>query len=364
MKLAKIKQLLEEFAPLSLQEHYDNSGLIIGDPMDEIRSALICIDITEEIIYEAKSGGFNLIISHHPLIFKGIKKLNKKPGVEQIIVDCIKNDIAVYSMHTNADNIISGVNGVIAQKIGLVNTSTLSQKSGLFRKLVTFCPMNSAEKLRTALFEQGAGRLGDYDSCSFNMEGTGTFKGNTNSKPFVGEKNNLNTEQETRIEMIYPVHKEKNILRALLKSHPYEEVAYDIFALENTYKEFGAGLIGELKEEVEELAFLKKLKTIFDVKYIKHSAFLNKPIIKVAVCGGSGASLISEAKTREADIFISGDIKYHDFFEANNKLLIADIGHYESEQFTKALIHSILIKKFPNFALRISEINTNPIKYF
>ncbi|MCP4552938.1 MAG: Nif3-like dinuclear metal center hexameric protein [Bacteroidetes bacterium] len=364
MKLAKITQLLEEFAPLSLQEHYDNSGLIIGNPTDEIRNALICIDITEEVIDEAKSGGFNLIISHHPLIFKEIKKLNKKPGVEQIIVDCIKNDIAIYAMHTNVDNIKSGVNGVIADKIGLINTSTLSEKSGLFRKLVTFCPAKNAEKLRSALFEQGAGQQGNYDCCSFNMTGTGTFKGNDNAKPFIGEKNIRQTEQEIRIETIYPVHKEKSILSALINTHPYEEVAYDIFTLENTYNEFGAGIIGELNEEIGEIAFLKKLKTVFGVKIVKHSTLLNKPIKKVAVCGGSGSFLISVAKAREADIFISGDIKYHDFFEAHNKLLIADIGHYESEQFTKELIHTILIKKFPNFALRISEINTNPIQYY
>ncbi len=364
MKIASVISILENFAPVSLQESYDNSGLIIGNKNDEVDSALICLDITENILDEAVKNNFGLIISHHPLIFKGINKLNRKNAVERIIVEAIKNNIAIYAIHTNADNIITGVNGMIADKLELINTEVLDQKKSLFRKLVTFCPVNEAYDVRNALFNVGAGEIGDYASCSFNVDGTGTFKGNENTNPYVGEKNKLHHEQETRIEVIYPNYKEMEVVDALISSHPYEKVAYDIFQLENQYHEFGSGLIGELSIEINELDFLNKLKSIFDIKVIKHSKLLNKPIKRVAVCGGSGSFLINNAKTRGADIFITGDVKYHDYFEAENEMIIADIGHYESEQFTKDLIHSILIKKIPNFALQISEQNTNPINYF
>ena len=364
MKIANIIDVLEEFAPTSLQENYDNSGLILGNKNDEVEGALICLDVTEEILDEAIQRNYGMIISHHPLIFKGIKKLNSKNLVERIIVKAIKNNIAIYAIHTNADNVVAGVNGIIAKKLGLNNTKVLDEKKNLFRKLVTFCPINKANDVRMAIFEAGAGQIGDYSHCSFNMDGTGTFKGNLGANPFVGEKNKLNQEPETRIEAIYPVFNERKIINALLNAHPYEEVAYDIFPLENSYHQFGAGLIGNLDNEVKESEFLNSLKKTFGAGVIRHTKLLNKPIKKVAVCGGSGSFLINHAKAAGADIFITGDIKYHDFFEAENQMIIADIGHYESEQFTKDLIHSILIEKIPNFALQISKQNTNPINYF
>ncbi len=364
MKIASLIGILEDFAPVSLQENYDNSGLLIGNKNDEVKSALICLDITEAILEEAIENNFGLIISHHPLIFKGINKLNCENAVERIIVKAIKNNIAIYAIHTNADNVLSGVNGMIAAKLGLIKKVVLEEKKTLFRKLVTFCPLNDAEAIRKALFEVGAGEIGDYSNCSFNVEGKGTFKGNENANPNVGKMNELHFEPETRIEVIYPNFKEQAVVEALISSHPYEKVAYDIFELQNQYPEFGSGLIGELSAEINEIDFLNKLKTIFDVKVIKHTKLLNRPIRRVAVCGGSGSFLIKNAKKRGADIFITGDVKYHDYFEAENEMIIADIGHYESEQFTKDLIHSILIKKIPNFALQISEQNTNPINYY
>ncbi|MBU1013007.1 MAG: Nif3-like dinuclear metal center hexameric protein [Bacteroidetes bacterium] len=364
MKIESLISILEDYAPIPLQESYDNSGLIIGHPQDEVKNALICLDVTEGVLKEAIDKGFELIISHHPLIFKGINKINRKNSVERIIVDAIKYNIAVYAMHTNVDNIIQGVNGTIAQKLGLTNISVLDTKKDLFRKIVTFCPHNYAEKVRNALFEAGSGQIGDYDSCSFNSEGTGTFKGNDETNPFVGAKNELHYEAEIRIETIYPFHKEQKIIDALLSSHPYEKVAFDIFKLENQYQEFGSGIVGELKTELDEVVFLDQLKNIFNIHTIRHSKLLDKPIKRVAVCGGAGSFLIKKAISSGADIFITGDIKYHDFFEAEDKLIIADIGHYESEQFTKELIHTILIEKIPNFALQISGLNTNPINYF
>jgi len=364
MKIKSLISVLEDYAPISLQEGYDNSGLIIGHPEDEVKNALICLDVTEGVLKEAIDNGFGMIISHHPLIFRGINKINRKNSVERIIVNAIQHNIAIYAIHTNMDNIIQGVNGKIAQKLGLTNVSVLDTKKDLFRKIVTFCPHNYAEKVRNALFEAGAGQIGDYDKCSFNAEGTGTFKGNDETNPFVGAKNELHYEPEIRIETIYPFHKEQKIINALLSSHPYEMVAFDIFKLENQYQEFGSGLMGELKTELDEVVFLDQLKNIFNIHTIRHSKLLDKPIKLVAVCGGSGSFLIKKAMANGADIFITGDVKYHDFFEAEDKLIIADIGHYESEQFTKELIHTILIEKIPNFALQISGLNTNPINYF
>ena len=364
MKIAKLVQIIEDFAPLSLQENYDNSGLIIGNPEDEINGALICLDVTREIIEEAVQKKLNMIISHHPLIFKGITKINQKNEVERLVVKAIKNNIAVYAMHTNADNLMSGVNGMIAEKIGLRNSRALEPGKDLFRKLVTFCPNNHAESIREALFQAGAGQIGDYDQCSFNIEGNGTFRANDHANPFVGKINELHTEPETRIETIYPAFKEKELLKALMAAHPYEEVAYDIYKLENKYHGFGSGLIGNLSSELSEKDFFEMLKDKFKTGLIRHSSLRGKPIKNVAVCGGAGSFLINKAKASGADIFISGDIKYHEFFEGDKNFIIADIGHYESEQFTKELILSILIKKIPNFALQISAINTNPINYF
>lgn len=364
MKIEKVISVLEEFAPVVLQESYDNSGLILGSRQDEVSSALICLDVTEAILDEAIENNFGIIISHHPLIFKGVKKLNSKNSVERIIVKAIKNNIAIYSIHTNADNVIAGVNGIIAARLGLINTKALDEKKNLFRKLVTFCPLNKADKIRFAISEAGAGQIGDYSHCSFNVDGVGTFRGNENANPYVGEKNDLHREPETRLEVIYPVFKEKQVVNALINAHPYEEVAYDLYQLENQSPQFGAGLIGDLDEELSEIDFLKALKDTFKVEVVRHSKFLNKTIKRVAVCGGSGSFLINHAKAAGADIFITGDVKYHEFFEAEDQIIITDIGHYESEQFTKDLIYSILIEKIPNFALQISGQNTNPINYF
>lgn len=364
MKIIEITQELERLAPLSVQESYDNSGLIIGDFESEIQKALICLDVTEEVMDEAILGNYELIIAHHPLVFKGLKKINGRNFVERIVLKAIKNDIAIYAFHTNADNILNGVNGTIAEKLGLCNVEILQPQRGILRKLVTYCPIVMADKVRIALFDAGAGSIGNYDQVSFNISGEGTFRANANAKPFVGKSNQLHTEKEIRIELIFPNYLEHRILKALLATHPYEEVAYDIYPLENKFEAIGAGAIGELEQEVSELDFLKQLKKVFGLQFVKHSKCLDRPIKKVALCGGSGSFLIHQAIAKKADLFFTGDLKYHDYFEADNKILLADIGHYESEQFTKELIYSILNKKFPTFALRISENKTNPVYYF
>ena len=363
MKVKEIIKPLEKLAPTYLQESYDNSGLLIGHPDGEIHKVLITLDITEEVLQEAIQKKCNLIISHHPVIFNGLKSITGKNATERIVETAIKHSINIYAIHTNLDNVDKGVNSIICDKIGLTNRKILAPKKEILRKLVTFCPVDHAEKVRQAIFVAGAGHIGDYDSCSFNAPGTGSFRGSEESNPFVGEKGKLHYENEIRIETIYPVYYENSILKALFDAHPYEEVAYDIYFLGNKFERVGAGMIGELANEMNETGFLNILKQKFNSACVRHSKLLNKQIKKVAVCGGSGSFLIENAKNAGADIFITGDVKYHDFFEADGKIVIADIGHYESEQFAKDLIYSILNEKFSTFAVLISELNTNSVNY-
>ncbi len=363
MQLKQITQYIESIAPLAFQESYDNAGLIIGHPDDEISGILITLDITEEILDEAISKSLNLIIAHHPIIFGGIKKLNGRNYIERCVAKAIKNDIAIYAAHTNLDSVFGGVNSKICEKLNLRNCRILTPMTNFLKKLVTFVPTGDAEKVRKALFDAGAGHIGNYDSCSFNLDGTGSFRGNDQTNPYVGQKNKLHLEEETRIEMIFPKHIQSAIIQALIDAHPYEEVAYDIYPLENNFQQAGIGMIGELETPVNELEFLLQAKEIFNCKVVKHTPFLGKLISRVAVCGGSGSTYLNHAIAQKAEIFISGDFKYHQFFDAEQQIVIADIGHYESEQFTKEVFYELLTKKFPKFAVHLSEINTNPVNY-
>jgi dinuclear metal center YbgI/SA1388 family protein len=363
MQLKEITQIIESVAPLAFQESYDNAGLIIGNPEDEISGILVTLDITEEILDEAIGKNLNLIVAHHPIVFSGIKKLNGKNYIERCVAKAIRNDIAIYAAHTNLDSVFGGVNSKIAEKLKLHNCRILEPIAGFLKKLVTFVPGDQAEKVRNALFEAGAGHIGNYDSCSFNLSGTGSFRGNEETNPFAGEKNQLHFEEETRIETIFPKHIQSKVIAALLKAHPYEEVAYDIYPLDNEYPQVGIGIVGELQEPMDELKFLQNLKKSFHCEVVRHTHLLGKPIKRVAVCGGSGSSYLNRAKAEKADIFISGDFKYHQFFDAESQIIIADIGHYESEQFTKEVFYELLTKKFPKFAIHLSEFSTNPVNY-
>ena len=361
MKLKEITNFLEEHAPMQLQEDYDNAGLLTGSPEKDITKALITLDVTAAVMEEAINNGCELIIAHHPMIFKAIKRLTGQTETEQLIIKAIKNDLAVYAFHTNLDNVSNGVNGILAEKLGLKNTRILSVKPGKLRKLVTFCPVNYAEKVREAIFNAGAGHIGNYDSCSYNLEGEGTFRGLEGANPFVGKKGELHFEKEIRIETIVPDFKINAVVKAMLAAHPYEEVAYDVYPLENDNPNTGSGILGEVEEEINEKVFLEKVKNILNAGVIRHSPLTGKNIRKVAICGGSGSFLIGQAYYSGAEIFITADVKYHDFFGYKGKMVIADAGHYETEQFTKELIYSILKKKIPTFALLISELNTNPV---
>ena len=363
MTVKSICELIEEVAPLALQEGYDNAGLLVGDSQMEVLSALVCIDITETVIEEAIQKNCNLIISHHPLIFSGLKRITGQNEVQRCVIKAIKHDIAIYAAHTNLDNVLTGVSGKMAEKIGLKNIRILQPKQNALLKLICYVPKIQSFAVRKALFNAGAGQIGNYDSCSFNADGTGTFRANENANPFVGKTDELHSEPETRIEVILPEYQKFKVLEALLKTHPYEEPAYDFILLENDWNQVGAGIVGELETAEDELVFLNRIKSIFGLSSIRHTIFLNKKIKTVAVCGGSGSSFLTDAISASADIYISGDFKYHEFFEAENRILIADIGHFESEQFTKDIFFEIITKKMPTFAVQISDSKTNPINY-
>lgn len=363
-KIREVISDIEKFAPLSYQESYDNAGLMVGNANEELTGALICLDITEAVMQEAKTKHCNLIIAHHPLIFGGLKKITGKNLVERCVIDAIKNDIALYACHTNVDATSNGVSFRMAEKLRLNEIQVLSPMKGELRKLVTFVPATHAEKVRNALFNAGAGHIGNYDSCSYNLEGDGTFRAGENTNPYVGEKGSVHFERETRIETVFPNSKKGSILSALFSAHPYEEVAYDIYPIENTYNQAGMGAIGKLVKPVSSIDFLSILKDTFKCGGIRHTELVKEKIETVAMCGGAGSFLLNAAISKHADIFISGDFKYHDFFNAEKKIIIADIGHYESEQFTKDIFYEILMKKNPKFAVFKSEVITNPIKYY
>jgi dinuclear metal center YbgI/SA1388 family protein len=364
MIIQDIITALEKIAPPSLQESYDNAGLITGNNSWQCTGIIVALDTIEEVVHEAVRNKCNLIVAHHPIVFSGLKKITGRNYVERTIITAIKNDIAIYAIHTNLDNILHGVNGKIADKLGLINRQMLQPKSNILKKLFTFVPVDHAEKVRSAIFTAGGGQISNYSECSFNAPGSGTFKAGAGTEPFVGKIGERHTEAEIKIEIIFPAWLEKPICRAMMAAHPYEEVAYDIIALENTSGLIGSGLIGELPQPIPETALLQNIKENFNLSVIKHTAFTGKPVKKVALCGGAGSFLISAAIVAGADFYISSDIKYHEFFDADAKLLIADIGHYESEQFTIDLLFEVLTEKFLNFAVLKTSLNTNPVQYF
>jgi dinuclear metal center YbgI/SA1388 family protein len=364
MQLHQITQFLETIAPLSLQESYDNAGLLTGNTNMACTGMLISLDCTEAIVQEAIDKNFNLIVAHHPIIFGGLKKINGSNYVERTIIKAIKNDIAIYAIHTNLDNVLHGVNGKIAQKLGLQNVQILAPKKDILQKLVVFCPKENAQQLSEALFAAGGGNIGNYGECCFMSEGTGIFMPKNGANPKIGEIGKREILPETKIEIIFPLWLQGQIIQAMKANHPYEEVAHDIFTLQNKNQAIGSGIIGNLPEPMDETEFLKKIGVVFNIKTIRHTALLGKKIQKIAVCGGAGSFLTLAAKAAGADVYITADVKYHEFFDADGQLLLADIGHFESEQFTIDLLFELLSDKFPNFALLKTSVNTNPVGYF
>ncbi|WP_411274106.1 Nif3-like dinuclear metal center hexameric protein [Daejeonella sp.] len=363
MKLSELTNFLETLAPLAFQEDFDNAGLIVGDPEMELSGALISLDCTEAVIDEAIANGYNLVISHHPIVFRGLKKFNGRSYVERVVIKAIKNDIALYAIHTNFDNVLEGVNKKICDKLGLLNPTILKSKEGALKKLVTFCPDTDAEKVRNALFDAGAGWIGNYSECSYNSQGYGTFKAGEGSNPHVGEIGKRHDESEIRIEIIYPENIERKLVAALFEAHPYEEVSYDLYPVSNPHPRVGSGMIGNLENDQDEITFIKFIKERLNAKVIRHTALTGNKVRRVAVCGGAGSFLLSHAVNAGADIFVTADFKYHEFFDAEGKVVIADVGHFESEQFTQELLLDLITEKFRNFALRLTSQNTNPINY-
>jgi len=363
MIIGDLLAAIEVFAAPELQEDYDNAGLLTGQRGWTCTGVLCCLDVTVEVLQEAREQGCNLVVAHHPVLFRGLKRINGASYVERVIIEAIKHDIAIYAAHTNLDNVVLGVNGVMAARLGLQSPTILQPKKGMLRRLITFAPHDAAGKVRDAVFAAGAGHIGKYSECSFNSSGTGTFKAEAGADPYVGAVGRRHEEAETKIEIVYPFYLEVQVVQALVAAHPYEEVAYDIFPMENVHYGIGAGVIGELREPEEAGAFLRRVRGIFDARGIRHTEPTGKMIRKVALCGGAGSFLIRTAIARGADIYISADIKYHEFFDAEGKILVADIGHYESEQFTAGLLHDLLVQKFPTFAVLKTRVNTNPVRY-
>ncbi|MBP6588805.1 MAG: Nif3-like dinuclear metal center hexameric protein [Chitinophagaceae bacterium] len=363
MTINDVTRYLEQIAHPSLQEGYDNAGLITGEGGLPCTGILCTLDATEEVIREAMARNCNLVVAHHPIVFGGLKKLNGKNYVEKAVITAIRNDIAIYAIHTNLDHVAHGVNGQIAAKLGLVSTRVLHPKEQTLKKLYSFVPLEQADQVRNAVFAAGAGQIGQYSDCSFNVAGTGTYTPGEGTNPFAGQPGSPHTEPEIKIEMVFPAWLEKQVVDALKTAHPYEEVAYDVVTLNNTHPGIGAGLIGEFPEALEEKAFLDHIRTVFAVPVVRHTALRGIPVKKLAICGGAGSFLISKALASGADAFITADLKYHEFFDANGRLLLCDVGHYESEHYTTDLLAEVLRQKFPTFAVLKTEVKTNPVHY-
>jgi dinuclear metal center YbgI/SA1388 family protein len=362
-KIKEITGLLEQLAPLSLQESYDNAGLQTGNPEEEVTGVLLTLDCTLAVIQEALAHNCNLIIAHHPVIFRPLKGLTGRNEVEQIIIQAIRHHIAIYACHTNLDNVLPGVNAKICEKLGLSRTRILAPKSGSLLKLVTFAPLADTAGVLAALHQAGAGQIGNYKNCSFQTAGTGAFMPNDQARPEIGQAWKQEQVAENRLEVLFPDHLQGRVLAALKAAHPYEEVAYDVYRLENTNQEVGAGMIGYLPEPLPAPEFLNYLKAKMDLQLIRHTALPQQAIRQVAVCGGAGSFLTRDALRAGADVFVTADLKYHEFFAAEGKMLLADIGHYESEVYTKEIFYDTIVKNFTNFAVLKSIVNTNPVRY-
>jgi dinuclear metal center YbgI/SA1388 family protein len=363
MKISDLTTYLEGVAPLSLQEEYDNAGLLIGDASADCTGVLCTLDVNEDVVKEALNRNCNCIVAHHPLIFRGLKKITGSNSVERTVALAIKNDIAVYAAHTNLDNVIDGVNGKIADILGLKERKVLLPKQSVLQKLYTFVPSEHLDKVRNALFAAGAGNISNYTECSFTHPGLGTFTPGEGTNPFSGSPGVRQEESEIKLEVIVPAYKMKGVLQALFSAHPYEEVAYDVITLANEYAGIGSGIIGTIRE-MNEQEFLTILSSQFNNKGIRHTPLTGRQVRTVAVCGGAGSFLISTALRAKADVYVTADIKYHEFFGAEGRMLVCDIGHHESEQFTIDLFVDRLRQKFPTFAVLKSEIKTNPVNYF
>lgn len=363
--IREIITYIESIAPPSLQESYDNAGLLTGHGSWTVKGVLITLDCIEAVIDEAIQKKCNVVIAHHPIIFSGLKKINGNNYVEKVIIKAIKNDIAIYAAHTNLDNVLqNGVNQKIAQKLKLENIKILAPRKRELLKLYTYIPEYAVDTVNAAVWSAGAGHIGNYSECSFGTSGIGTFKPNQLANPTIGKKGKIEKVVEVKCEYIMPKHLSNQVLNALKASHPYEEVAFEIIQLENEWQEAGSGIVGELAQPLSPKQFLQYVKEKMKIQVIRYTSTSATKIQRVALCGGAGSFLLKNAIQAGAQAYISADFKYHEFFDAENQIQICDIGHYESEQYTKEIFNQIISKKFSTFAVHLSKINTNPINYF
>jgi dinuclear metal center YbgI/SA1388 family protein len=364
MQISAILGFLEALAPLAYQESYDNAGLITGSGSWECCGVLTTLDATEEVVKEAIHRGCNLIVAHHPIVFRGLKRLNGSNYIERTVIAAIKGDIAIYAIHTNLDNVVEGVNGRMAALLGIVRGRPLSAREGVLQKLFCFVPVDHLEAVRSAIFAAGAGQIGRYRECGFSVDGVGTFLAGEGTQPFVGQQGSRHTEKEAKLEVVLPAHLSAKVVKAMIGAHPYEEVAYDLVSLANVHPGVGSGLIGELGAEMTEMAFLELVRNVFGAAVVRHTALTGRPVKRVAVCGGAGSFMISKALSAGVNFYITSDVKYHEFFDADGGMVIADVGHFESEQFTIDLLFEVLREKFRNFAVLKSDVKTNPVHYY
>ncbi len=363
MKIKEITAHLEHLAPLYLQEDYDNSGLQVGDIDKELTSVMLCLDVTKQVVDEAISLGANMIISHHPMIFKGIKSLRPGRELDDMIIKAIKNDICIYSAHTNLDSMLGGVSYALADKLGLVDVKPLQVSKGKLYKIVVYAPRTHTQSLSDAIFRTGAGEIGNYSKCSFTVSGEGSFFPKDGANPYIGKCGELEILAEDKIEVLAKDVELSAVVDAIRANHPYEEPAYDIIEVEQKYAKAALGVVGYLPNPMTVVGFLANVKELTG-SGVKYSDFNKEMIHKVALCGGSGSFLIGGASAVGADAYLTGDIKYHDFFGYEDKMLLADIGHYESEKYTIELIHNFLVEKFgENIDINTTKIKTNPINY-
>jgi dinuclear metal center YbgI/SA1388 family protein len=363
MKVRDVAKIIEELAPLGYQEGYDNSGLSVGSPNMEVSGILICFDVTEKVVDEAIQKGANLIVSHHPVIFSGLKSITGRNAVERIVLKAIQHNIALYAAHTNLDSVYGGVNDRLCQILGLKNCKVLSPLKGQLVKVVTYVPELHANQVREAMFSAGAGTIGGYDSCSFNSNGRGSFKASAGANPFVGKVGQLHFEPEIRIEVICPRIVVSEVVAQLVEAHPYEEPAYDIIPVENDLSTVGIGMIGDLEVPFETTYFLEMVKEKLGCEVLRYTNPHKIKVTKVAVCGGSGASFASLAVARGADVLVTGDVKYHSFLDYQEKLLLVDAGHFETERFTIDIFYDFITEKIANFAVYKTNQVDNPVNY-
>lgn len=369
VKCQVIMDAMDELAPRHLAESWDNVGLLVGNPAQTINKILITLDVTKAVVEQAIIDGVDLIISHHPLIFKSITTVRTDLPQGQILSSLLKSNIGVYAAHTNLDIAIGGVNDVLADALDLCGVQPLALSSTeKLCKLVVFVPQTHVETVEEAIMAAGAGHIGNYSHCSFKTDGIGTFLPLESSNPFKGNINQLERLKESRLETIMPEKISKSVIKAMLKAHPYEEVAYDIYQLMNSGPKMGLGRIGKLVTPMLLVDFANQVKAALGISSVNVVGSCTRLVKKVAVCGGAGASLLHKAAFAGADVLVTGDVKYHEGQEAAAiGMAMIDAGHFATEQPILSHVEKFLgicaEKGKWSIDIKVDTINKDPFHY-